>query len=70
MAKEHDIWTYTPSPAAALVFLILFALLTLWHLIVGIPRRVWYFIPLIIGGLCESLPSCLRRAIFAMRSLA
>ncbi len=52
-----DPWSYSPSPAAALVFLILFAIATLWHTVIIFRRRVWYFVALAIGGGRTSSPS-------------
>ncbi|KAH6952027.1 RTA1 like protein-domain-containing protein [Fusarium avenaceum] len=46
-------WTYNPSPAAAIIFLLLFTIATLWHAVLLFTRRTWYFIPFIIGGALE-----------------
>jgi hypothetical protein len=45
-----DLWNYSPSPVAALIFLILFGITTIWHTVIIFRRRVWYFIALAIGG--------------------
>ena len=47
-------WSYEPSLAAAMIFLILFALVTIWHLVIVFRRRVYYFIVLVIGGARKS----------------
>ena len=46
---------YTPSLAAAAVFLAVFGLSTLVHSFQCIRARAWYMIPLIIGGTCETV---------------
>lgn len=46
---------YDPSIAAAAVFLTLFAISTLAHMLQLIRYRTWYFIPFVIGGICETL---------------
>ncbi len=46
-------WEYRPSNAAAYLFLALFALATLGHLIYLVWFRAWTFIPLLLGGICE-----------------
>jgi hypothetical protein len=43
---------YDPSLAGACVFAVLFGLSTLWHLILIIKHRTWYFIPVVVGGIC------------------
>lgn len=49
-SKTVDPWSYKPSSAAAMLFLILFALSTVWHVVIMFRKRVWYFVVLIIGG--------------------
>ncbi len=56
---EVNPWSYAPSSAAALIFLILFAVATVWHTVIVFRRRVWYFIVLVIGG-CREAPSPFR----------
>ncbi len=54
-------WEYRPSNIAAYLFLSLFALATLGHLVYFVWLRSWTFIPLLLGGICEatsSLTSC------------
>ena len=48
-------WEYRPSNVAAYLFLSLFALATLGHLIYFVWLRSWTFIPLLLGGICELL---------------
>ncbi|KAK3292524.1 RTA1 like protein-domain-containing protein [Chaetomium fimeti] len=46
-------WEYRPSNVAAYLFLALFALATLGHLIYLIWLRAWTFIPFLLGGICQ-----------------
>ncbi|KAI0178010.1 RTA1 like protein-domain-containing protein [Pestalotiopsis sp. NC0098] len=46
-------YPYLPSKAAALAFVALFAVATLSHIGLMIRYRSWFFIPLVIGGICE-----------------
>ena len=48
-------YAYTPSLAAAIIFIILFALTTALHTYQLTKTRAWYLIPIVIGGLCTSL---------------
>ncbi|KFY18745.1 hypothetical protein V491_04716 [Pseudogymnoascus sp. VKM F-3775] len=45
---------YTPSLPAAYVFMGSFAFLTVAHIICMFPLRSWYFVSLILGGICET----------------
>ncbi|EAA32972.1 RTA1-domain-containing protein [Neurospora crassa] len=45
-------WEYRPSNVAAHLFLALFALATLAHLVYFVWLRAWGCIPLILGGIC------------------
>ncbi|KFX85843.1 hypothetical protein V490_09374 [Pseudogymnoascus sp. VKM F-3557] len=47
---EVNPWRYSPSPAAAMIFFILFTITTFWHIIIMFRRHVWYFSVLAIGG--------------------
>ncbi|EFQ98821.1 RTA1 [Nannizzia gypsea CBS 118893] len=55
MANEefHDFYKYTPSKAAAITFIVLFLISSAIHLFQIIRGRVWFFIPLFIGGIFE-----------------
>ncbi|KAJ5927531.1 hypothetical protein N7516_009304 [Penicillium verrucosum] len=49
-------WTayeYYPSMGAAVVFIVLFAIVTLMHTFHLFRKRTWFFIPLLIGGYFE-----------------
>jgi hypothetical protein len=47
-------WEYRPSDAAAYLFLALFALATLGHLVYFAWLRAWTFTPFILGGICRA----------------
>ncbi|CAK7221343.1 hypothetical protein SBRCBS47491_004496 [Sporothrix bragantina] len=47
------LYHYNPSKAAAIIFVILFAVATFAHIFLMFRRRTWYFIPFIIGLLFE-----------------
>jgi hypothetical protein len=50
------LYRYRPSLAAAVLFIILFLLTTLFHTLQIWRKRTWYFIPLVIGGICTASP--------------
>ncbi|KAJ4289044.1 hypothetical protein N0V90_011386 [Kalmusia sp. IMI 367209] len=47
------LYRYNPNLVAAIVFVVLFALTTFYHIYQIGRKRTWYFIPLVIGGLFE-----------------
>ncbi|CZR62738.1 related to RTA1 domain protein [Phialocephala subalpina] len=49
-----ELYSYVPAATPAWAFIGLFAVGTFAHFIALIPLRAPYFIPLIIGGICES----------------
>ena len=56
--SSHEGWvayTYYPSMGAAVVFIILFAIVTLLHTFHLFRTRTWFFVPLVIGGYCTYL---------------
>ncbi|CAG8947389.1 unnamed protein product [Penicillium salamii] len=56
MSSDHGNWvayTYYPSMGAAVVFIILFAIVTILHTFHLFRTRTWFFIPLVIGGYFE-----------------
>ena len=58
MSSDFGGWTpydYYPSKAAAVIFIILFGVVTLLHTHHVIRTRTWFFIPLVVGGYCEFL---------------
>ncbi|TLD09972.1 hypothetical protein PgNI_05417 [Pyricularia grisea] len=48
-------YAYTPSLPAAIIFIILFALSTVWHIKQLFQSRTWYFLPFIVGCLFETV---------------
>ena len=50
------LYHYDPSFAAALAFVALFGIVTLGHVAQLVTFRTWYFIPLVIGGMCKLHP--------------
>ncbi|KNG88491.1 hypothetical protein ANOM_003232 [Aspergillus nomiae NRRL 13137] len=50
---EFKLYRYTPSLGAAVLFLILFALITLYHLYQVIRLRSWYFLVFVFGGVFQ-----------------
>jgi hypothetical protein len=55
-AEFHDFYKYTPSKVAAAVFIVLFAISSIVHLLQLLRNRVWFFIPMFLGGLCQWFP--------------
>lgn len=54
-ATTFVFYRYKPSMAAAVIFIILFAISALIHIIMLIRKRTWYFIPFVIGCLFETV---------------
>ena len=53
--RTYPLYRYAPSLASAVIFCILFLLTTLLHTYQMIRRRIWFMIPLVVGGYCELL---------------
>ncbi|XRM45303.1 hypothetical protein ABZX51_008401 [Aspergillus tubingensis] len=53
-APYVDFYPYTPSATAGYAFMAIFGLATLAHFVMMFPYRAAYFIPLVIGGICET----------------
>ncbi|PYH73150.1 RTA1 domain-containing protein [Aspergillus vadensis CBS 113365] len=53
-APYVDFYPYTPSETAGYAFMAIFGLATLVHFAMMFPYRAAYFIPLVIGGICET----------------
>lgn len=52
----HDgfvFYYYEPSMAAAVIFVLLFGVSTIWHGVQMFMTRTWFMIPFLIGGLCQ-----------------
>ncbi|KAI1442570.1 RTA1 like protein [Annulohypoxylon stygium] len=54
-ATTFVFYRYKPSMAAAVIFIILFAISALIHIVMLIRKRTWYFIPFVIGCLFETV---------------
>ncbi|RMZ71938.1 RTM1 [Pyrenophora seminiperda CCB06] len=51
----YVLYRYTPSRVAAIIFIVAFALTTFAHIFQLFQKRTWYFTPLIVGGLFETI---------------
>lgn len=49
-------YPYVPSAGAGYAFMVLFGLVTLVHAVLMFKTRTWYFIPMILGGICKLHP--------------
>lgn len=47
---------YLPNKPAAISFVALFGIVTLFHIIFLFVYRAWFFIPFILGGICTQAP--------------
>lgn len=55
MAEGFKLYHYNPSAGAAVAFAAVFGLTTVLHIWQLGRSRAWYFIPFLIGCLCESI---------------
>lgn len=53
----YTFYEYSPSGAAAMIFLVGFIICTGWHAYIVFTRRAWYFTPLVLGCICELVPT-------------
>ncbi|PYI09287.1 RTA1 domain protein [Aspergillus sclerotiicarbonarius CBS 121057] len=53
MTTSYELYRYTPSLAAAVLFIILFILITAYHVYQMAQARAWYFICFILGGIFQ-----------------
>lgn len=51
---DFALYRYTPSIAAAVIFAVIFLILTILHGIRLWQHRTYFFVPFIIGLLCEN----------------
>lgn len=51
---DFELYRYTPSLAAAILFLVLFIFITAYHLYQVIRMRSWYMVVFVTGGICKS----------------
>ncbi|KAJ5399744.1 RTA-like protein [Penicillium sp. CMV-2018d] len=49
-----NFYPYTPSATAGYAFMAMFGIATLFHLVLMFSFRAAYFIPLVLGGVCET----------------
>lgn len=52
-AISFSFYHYDPSMAGAVIFIILFAGTTIFHIYQMVRTRTWFFIPFVIGGICQ-----------------
>lgn len=52
--NAYVLYRYIPSQVAAIIFVVTFGLTTLAHIFQLFKKRTWYFMPLIIGGICKT----------------
>ncbi|KAF2176472.1 hypothetical protein K469DRAFT_607140 [Zopfia rhizophila CBS 207.26] len=57
----YPLYRYAPSLAAAVIFCNLFTLTTLLRTYQMVRKRIWFLIPLLIGGYCEHLYRLVRK---------
>lgn len=50
-----NLYKYSPSGAAAMIFFVAFVIGGAWHLYIIIRKRAWYFTPMLIGCICKLL---------------
>ena len=50
-------YEYLPSKAAAIIACLIFIIITILHTWQLFRTRTWFFIPFVIGGLCQCSPS-------------
>ncbi|KAH7169954.1 RTA1 like protein-domain-containing protein [Dactylonectria macrodidyma] len=60
--KDHPLYNYNPSLAAAVIFIVIFTGSTLFQTWQVVRSKNWYFIPFIVGCLAETI-GCIGRAI-------
>jgi hypothetical protein len=62
--SDFKYYHYDPSLAGACVLAILFGASTVWHAYLVAKHRTWYFIPLLVGGICVYSLLHPRRTLF------
>ncbi|KAH0431456.1 hypothetical protein CcaCcLH18_07072 [Colletotrichum camelliae] len=70
MATGNDLfklYRYDPSLAAAIIFIVLFLLITAWHSFILLRTKTWFFIPFVPGGFCQWI-GYIGRAISSVQS--
>lgn len=56
----YPLWEYVPSLPAAVIFIVLFGILTLAHTWKMFAHRMWFCIPFVVGGICKFAKSSLK----------
>ncbi|KAK7705856.1 hypothetical protein SLS64_007804 [Diaporthe eres] len=51
----YPLWKYIPSLPAAVIFIVLFGILTLAHTWKMFTHRMWFCIPFVVGGIFETI---------------
>jgi hypothetical protein len=59
-AVDFKLYRYDPSLAAAVIFIILFLVITAVHSYQLVRTRAWIFIPFVVGGFCKSVSTMIR----------
>ncbi|RAK74491.1 RTA1 domain-containing protein [Aspergillus fijiensis CBS 313.89] len=52
-AAVFAFYRYDPSMAGAVIFTLLFAITTIWHIVQLWRTQTWFFIPFVVGGIFE-----------------
>jgi uncharacterized membrane protein YpjA len=52
--RAYKFWNYVPSMPAAVIFMLVFLVLTGLHTWKMIKTKTWFCIPFTIGGVCTS----------------
>lgn len=68
--NTFKLYRYDPSLAAAIIFVVLFALVSFLHTYQLLRTRTWYFIPFVLGGYCTLLSCCLLQAFMVLTVLS
>lgn len=50
---DFQLYRYVPSLAAAILFVVLFVLITAYHLYQVVRMRSWYMLVFVTGGICK-----------------
>jgi predicted secreted protein len=53
--EEYVFYRYTPTLAGAVIFVLLFGCTTIYHVWQTCRRRSWFMVPIIIGGIFETI---------------
>lgn len=51
--NEFKLYRYDPNLAGNILFVVLFVAVTIWHVIILVRKRTWYFVPFVIGCACK-----------------